>query len=900
MYSSERIALAILVVALIGLAGVAYLAIAQTFQPSESWISVPNTAPKAVYKSVVVGPAPGDKEITVMLVPKLKLDELNEYLKDVYTPGSLNYRKFLSPFEVYAKFGYGVWQPMVVTYASRFGIQVNASGPFVKLKGRISQFEQFFQTRFAVFRYGNTTFYAPASDIKLPATISRYIAGILGLHNITIAKPQVKYLAKIIETSSDRKVEFTNFTVQIKPSYGMWFWANPVHVYLPIHIHELYRLNPLYKLGLTGAGQTIVIINAFGDEYIGESLKEFDRWFNLSDPPRFTVMYYQATQFPQEGDYYWGLETALDVEWAHAVAPGANIMLVYTPYPDDSLFMAIADIVSWFYNQPIIISLSWGTNEWELKYYGIDITPYETILATAATSGVPVFVASGDWPYYTYYPATSAYVTAVGGTTLFSKPVNNDTSAVFATPIYLFETGWGDLLGNVTAYGTTFYYYWSSWGGSGGGESKLVPKPWYQAPLPYTNKTTPDIALVASPFTGVHVIRVERYYTVNYTIIYLGVGGTSLATSLMAGIYAVIQQGYSTRLGFANPYLYRMYFTMQNQYQTTFNQVKPNTTLTIGGTAVFWDSTASIYTSALISYISGAFGPAQAKPWQYNTVVGLGSPNTYYLYQLINSNGTALNLWQETATYAVTVSNITWPGQFTVSLWAYISSNMSGKALVFASTLGSSVGAGKWVILKSPSDDIVFRLYNTSSTYVECRTPSGILQKYFNKWIHVAVSYNNVTGTAKIYLNGVPVAVRSIGSYNLSSAPLYIGMGATLIGTVYYTGYLANIQIYGTELLDNEINALTLAGLHGSAVGDYAIVVMPLRSETVVVPKPMLVWYPLDQVGGTTIYSKIGPQATIIGTSYDWTSPPYYPATPTYPGISQYQFYNVTAPVIPK
>jgi subtilase family serine protease len=900
MYNSKKTVLAILVVALISLATVAYLAIAQISQPSEPWVAVPNTAPKAVYESVVVGPAPGDKEITVMLVPKLKLDELNEYLKDVYTPGSLNYRKFLSPFEVYAKFGYGVWQPMVVTYASRFGIQVNASGPFVKLKGRISQFEQFFQTRFAVFRYGNTTFYAPASDIKLPATISRYIAGILGLHNITIAKPQVKYLAKIIETSSDRKVEFTNFTVQIKPSYGMWFWAYPVHVYLPIHIHELYRLNPLYKLGLTGAGQTIVIINAFGDKYIGESLKEFNRQFNLPDPPRFTVMYYQATQFPQEGDYYWGLETALDVEWAHAVAPGANIMLVYTPYPDDSLFMAIADIVSWFYNQPIIISLSWGSSEWELKYYGIDITPYETILATAATSGVPVFVASGDWPYDTYYPATSAYVTAVGGTTLFSKPVNNDTSAVFATPIYLFETGWGDLLGNVTAYGTTFYYYWSSWGGSGGGESKLVPKPWYQAPLPYTNKTTPDIALVASPFTGVHVIRVVSYYDWKYTAIYIGVGGTSLATPLMAGIYAVIQQGYKTKLGYANPYLYRMYFTMQKQYQTTFNPVKPNATLTIGGTAYFWNTVPLMYTSALISYISGACGPARAKPWQYNTVVGLGSPNAYYLYQLINTNGTVLNLWQRTATYAVTVSNITWPGQFTASLWAYIPSNMSGKPLVFASTLGSSISAAKWIILKSTIDDIVFRLYTSSSTYVECRAPSGILQKYFNTWIHIAVSYNNATGIAKIYLNGAPVATCSIGKYKLLPAPLYIGMGATLAGATYYTGYLANIQIYGTELLDNEIKALTLAGLHGSAVGNYTIVIKLLGSETVIVPKPMLAWYPLDQAKGTTIYSKIGPQATIIGTSYSWALPPYYPATPTYPGISQYQFYNVTAPVIPK
>jgi subtilase family serine protease len=79
------------------------------------------------------------------------------------------------------------------------------------------------------------------------------------------------------------------------------------------------------------------------------------------------------------------------------MAPGANIILVYTPYPDDSLYMAIADTLNLLSGKPMIISLSWGTYEDALIRYGIDISGYEQIFAMAAAQGVPVFVASGDY-----------------------------------------------------------------------------------------------------------------------------------------------------------------------------------------------------------------------------------------------------------------------------------------------------------------------------------------------------------------------------------------------------------------------------------------------------------------------------------------------------------------------
>lgn len=851
---------------------------ATTTSLSNSMAVIPGTAPKIVQKAIPLGPAPPNKEITIMILPKLKMDELNKYIQELYTPGSPNYGKFLTPQQVYAKFGYGMWQPqIIVNYAQMYGIEVEQSGPFIKLKGTIAQFQQFFQTNFVLYKYGGRVFYAPEADVKLPAAIAPYVGAILGLNNITIATPSLKYLSEVIKNATYVKTE--PVALPVKSHQQFWLIAPP-YDYIPLHLQELYSLNPLYRLGLNGSGQTIVIVDAYGDPYVGQALAAFDGDMGLPDPPKFYVIYYQATQFPTQGDPNWGLESDLDVQWSHAMAPGANIILVYTPYPDDSLYMAIADMLNLLSGKPMIISLSWGANESALISYGINISGYEEILAMAAAQGVPVFVSSGDQGV-TSYPATSQYVTAVGGTALFSKAAGTN---LYAAPSYLLETGWGDYIPNATAFGATFKLGWYL-GGSGGGVSELVPKPWYQQQLPYPNRTTPDIALDASPFTGVNVYQIgpcPSNATQLCTVIYIGVGGTSLAAPLMAGIYAVIQQGYRTTLGFANPYIYSMYPKTQ-EYQAAFNPTQSYTKATLGGIMLDWNQTGGIIqTAALITYLSGNDSGAYAQPWTYNTVTGLGSPNAYYLYQLIRSNGTVLDMWQRTATYAATPT-ITWPGNITINVWVNIPSNMSGKLVGIASTTGATAGANTWSLVKATNDGIAFRVYTSPSTYAQCFTTSGIFSGYFGKWVPITVTYNNYTGVARIYINGtLAAACSTFGNYKLSPAPLYIGLAVAPVGTGYFTGYMANLQIYGAELTPAQAAALAIAGTHGPAVS-----------------APLLAWYPMDQTAGSTIYAKTGPTATITGTSYLWTLPPFYPPTPRYTGATQYQF-NYAIPTIPK
>ncbi len=193
----------------------------------------------------------------------------------------------------------------------------------------------------------------------------------------------------------------------------------------------------------------------------------------------------------------WEIEEALDVELAHALAPYARIILVEAPTPSD-LYTAV-DVASRLVAQAGggEVSMSWGSSEFQGE------TDYD---AYFKTPGVVYFAASGDDPG-TLYPASSAHVVAVGGTTI----ARNATT--------------GDFLGEAT------------WSDGGGGPSAFVPAPRYQNGVSYISgamRATPDLAADANPYSGVYVYS----YIVNDPantgwVIY---GGTSAATPIVAAI----------------------------------------------------------------------------------------------------------------------------------------------------------------------------------------------------------------------------------------------------------------------------------------------------------------------------------------------------------------------------
>ncbi len=269
-----------------------------------------------------------------------------------------------------------------------------------------------------------------------------------------------RHSSSTVVATADHIVRTTHAAGTIKP---MSTTAPTGHT--PAQIRQAYNLSGLTfgSTAATGAGQTIAIVDAYNDPTVASDLHTFDATFGLADPTLTVLNENGGTALPGTDPSgpgnSWAMETALDVEWAHAIAPGANIVLVEaTSSSSNDLFTAIntarnAAGVS-------VVSMSWGMPE----YSGV--TSLDSYFTTPAGHTPVTFVASsGDAGAYNgsggvavNYPAASPNVVGVGGTSLTTDSAGN----------YISETAWGN--------GTSS----QSSGGSGGGLSNYESQPSYQ------------------------------------------------------------------------------------------------------------------------------------------------------------------------------------------------------------------------------------------------------------------------------------------------------------------------------------------------------------------------------------------------------------------------------------
>ncbi len=266
-----------------------------------------------------------------------------------------------------------------------------------------------------------------------------------------------------------------------------------------------------------GTGQTIAIVDAYNDPDIQSDLKVFDAAFDLAAPPSLKVVNQSGGTSLPATDADWAGEIALDVEWAHAMAPGANILLVETASDDtDDLIAGVnyarsATGVS-------VVTLSWGGSEFESFSGGGESatqTAYDADFTTPAGHRNVTFVAAaGDSGARdgVQWPASSPNVLSVGGTTL--------TTADDGT--YESELGWA---------------------GTSSGASTVETRPAYQKGVvtqSATYRTAPDVSFDADPNTGASIYDTYDFGTATP---WLTVGGTSLAAPSVAGLVAVADQG---------------------------------------------------------------------------------------------------------------------------------------------------------------------------------------------------------------------------------------------------------------------------------------------------------------------------------------------------------------------
>jgi subtilase family serine protease len=329
--------------------------------------------------------------------------------------------------------------------------------------------------------------------------------------------------------------------------------------YSPVQYRVAYDLNPLYNgkaLGrsITGAGRTIVIVDSFGSPTIANDLHVFDQQWGFPDPDLQIMKFGDVPPFdPTNSDMVgWAQETTLDVEYAHAIAPGAKIVLAETAVSETEGTTGLPEMMNAeqsLINRGIgdVITQSFGATE--NTFPGFDSGDFSSLLnlryafKDALAHGVTVLASSGDagatdfesdlstlFPYrVTSWPSTDPLVTSVGGTML-----NLDNSGNQLSP----DVVWND-----------------GFGAGGGGVSGVFSRPVYQSLVAKQvgkQRGTPDISMSAAVNGGAWV-----YYSfVNPTSPWHIFGGTSEASPIFSGIVALAGQVAHHRLGLINPGLY--------------------------------------------------------------------------------------------------------------------------------------------------------------------------------------------------------------------------------------------------------------------------------------------------------------------------------------------------------
>ena len=344
-----------------------------------------------------------------------------------------------------------------------------------------------------------------------------------------------------------------------------------VACYVPAQVQTAYDEQPLFDSGITGAGQTIAIVDAFGSPTIQADLATFDATFNLPAPPSFKIIQ-PAGKVPAwdptdaNGDVGWAGETTLDVEWAHTIAPGANILLVETPVDETEGTAGFPQIVTaenYVINHHLgqVISQSFGATEptfpsaasiLALRSANFNaLKNHVTVLAATGDAGATDYSNAAGTLLYTHravdWPASDPLVTAVGGTQLSLLSTGQRTQAD-----RVWNDSTNDALNNAFSGDPD-----PSALATGGGLSTVFARPSYQdsvAGVVGQQRGTPDIAM-SGACSG--LVNTYQSFAGEPAGWYVDCG-TSEATPMFAGIVALADQVAGHSLGLINPALYAM------------------------------------------------------------------------------------------------------------------------------------------------------------------------------------------------------------------------------------------------------------------------------------------------------------------------------------------------------
>ena len=550
-----------------------------------------------------LGPEDPSKLITVTVwLNQHNKAALDELVRQMYQPGSPNFHRFLTREQYRSQFAPTAAEAAQVRaylMAHNFAVtSVEKYNHYVVAQGRVSDAQNAFNVQLSRVSLNGQIHRTTGASASIHGSVGALVHTVEGLSDFaarpTLARPLDPGTGKPAAAPAFSPASATSPNVCLTGYQQLSFTTagggpsatyhgnryatdatNTCPGYTPAQVQTAYGLNPLYSKGWDGTGQTIIIVDAYGSSTIRADANTFSSAYGLPalNSSNFKIYHPGGPATCGAACGSWPTETTLDVEWAHAMAPGANIALVVAPDAnslDIAEFWAIEnpEVITSYANGDLgyTISNSWaGFEILDVLYGGQSVLNTELAMTELAASlGISTDFASGDWgdnvqlvandygitvPPSVCMPASSPYATGVGGTSLFLKTGGN----------IQFQTGWGNNETRLTYADPNppydpplqlgFIY------GAGGGTSAAWAEPPFQSSLGNTWRQVPDISYIADPYTGVNVIM-----TVSGAPVLDVIGGTSLATPVFSGMWAIANQaaGAKAPLGQAAALLYSL------------------------------------------------------------------------------------------------------------------------------------------------------------------------------------------------------------------------------------------------------------------------------------------------------------------------------------------------------
>jgi subtilase family serine protease len=556
-----------------------------------------------------LGPEDQSKQITVTvwLKPHNK-PALDALVRQMYDKTSLYYHQFLTLKQYKAKFGPTEKDAAAVRdfLASR-NLRVTSMDKhnhFVMAQGRVGDVQTAFRTQIRRVMVNGAVHHVNTTEAAITGAAAPLVAAVQGLSDLgyqsyvaPAADPETgtPYAGLPVTSpgtnglffSADclRPPESVTFTtgggfpsaVYFGNRYGADITNGPPNLppcgYDSAEIHQAYGLNHLYRRGLDGTGQTVVIVDAFGSNTIVADTNLFS---SLNGLPALTSSNFQiytpngsATCTSKNGCIggNWQFETTLDVQWAHSIAPGANIALVLAA--DDSFTnLDIANLFAIENGLGNVVSNSFGIPEIALVHFlPSELVVENGISEIAAALGISQNIATGDAgdnlavdntafginSVSVGANADSPFATAIGGTSTFLDSNHN---------IEL-QTGWGlnfVRIANPKPNPPTIPpLFFGFQGGSGGGTSAVYSKPSYQRRVCGKFRQVPDISMNADPETGNEIIVTPDSVRGHPQFVEV-FGGTSLSCPMFSALWAIANQVVGGGpIGQAAPLLYQLH-----------------------------------------------------------------------------------------------------------------------------------------------------------------------------------------------------------------------------------------------------------------------------------------------------------------------------------------------------